>query len=169
MSCISSAPDPDVQAAACDRADSGIPSSTAHASLSSRVSYPYPGWPPCWQIAAAAQRVCPYHLRLSISSSIEHLITFDAKIRKTIETSKFYFACDRISPLFSPLSQALHSVATTRRRFIANLWNLPKIVLPLPSLRQAEQPLHHQKLKLELNFILLMNFIIFVSWFIRHM
>ena len=137
MSGIYAGPNQDAPASGGSRAGSGIPSSTAHASLSSRVSYPSPGWPPCWQIAAAAQRVYPYHLRLSISSSIEHLITFDAKIRKTIETSKFYFVCDRISPLFSPLSQPLHSVATSRRRFIANLWNLPKIVLPLLSLRQA--------------------------------
>ena len=133
MSCISSAPDPDVQAAACDRADSGIPSSTAHASLSSRVSYPSPEWPPCWLIAVAAQRVCPYHLRLSISSSIEHLITSDAKIRKTIETTKFYFACDRIPPLFSPLSQTLHSVATSRRRFGRIIWNEPKFPVILHS------------------------------------
>ena len=96
---------------------------------------------------------------------------------KKIEIKKMFIAFslifqkthDRILGLGSGLSHLSYSVATSRRRFIANLWNLPKTVISLPSLRQAEQPLHHQKLKLELNFILLMNFIIFVSWFIRHM
>ena len=50
-----------------------------------------------------------------------------------ISTDTPHFLCpyDNILPNSTSLSQIPHSVATTKRRFWPNLWNQPKIALPL--------------------------------------